>query len=297
MQNASRIAHRGTAILGVIAAAALLLAYAPLEFLRPKMVAFEPLSATEQGLFNFLGVALLLALAFCVLAMALLIRHMWMSQRLSLFYLLVIGGGVLTPILIFGDIALISDIGNQYESGLSQPEWTVLYIVLGFQLLAIAALLYAVFTLDADKRPQVIVRDANQYLITHYVGALCGLLGFLFTLINFRYPRPLWMVQQQLLPTLIVMLAPYLLMILFWLLVSSRKRGWLDEKQRCDIGASAVVAGFVSLLGMTVLYALSFTPTPNMVSVLWYSYYVFLSITTFSLSNLYLSRDHLRLPE
>ena len=105
MQGATRLVNRGTAILGVIAAAAMLLAYAPLELLRPKMVAFEPLTPTEESLVNYVGLALLLALAFCLLAIALLVHYIWKSQRLSLFHLAVIAGGVMTPFLIFGDIA------------------------------------------------------------------------------------------------------------------------------------------------------------------------------------------------
>ena len=197
MQNTTRFVNRGTAILGIIAAVALLLSYAPLEFLRPKMVAFEPLTPSEEEMFSFLGVALLLTLAFCLLAIALLVRYIWTSQRLSLFHLIAIAGGVFAPLFILADIALISDIGRQYQLGLAQPEWTMLYLVVGAQFIAIACLLYAVvFTMGGSERTPIVTRDGSLFLIVHYVGALCGMLGFTFVLVNFLYPRPAWTIQK-----------------------------------------------------------------------------------------------------
>lgn len=296
MRTSRDLAGYTTAAIGVAAGAALLIAYALLEMLRPKMIAFEPLTSSEEGLVNYVGVGLLLALLFCVLAVYRIIRFSVRAQRLSLFHLLVIAGGVLTPLFIFGDIALLGDIGNQYEDRLAQPEWSVLYIVMAFQLLAIAGLVYAVlFTLHNANQARPVARDSSVYLLAQFVGFLCGIVGLAFTVLNFFFPRPLWMVQAQIIPTLAVMLAPYALMVGFWLIVKLREGGeWFDEKQRQDVGASAFATLVIVTGGTALLYLLSLGNLQGMVSALWFPFYAFLSLLIFSAANLYRSRESLR---
>ena len=175
----------------------------------------------------------------------------------------------------------------------------ILYIVLAVQFIAVVGLLYAVvFTLGKQDETPPIARDNSFYLVLHYVGALCGLVGLGLTLLNLNFPRPLWMVHQQMVPILVVILGTYGLIVVLWALICWRtNNGWLDEKQRSDIGASAFVASLATLVGMTLFYVFSFMPELNMISVLWFPFYVYLLLTVFSLSNLYLTRDNLRLKE
>ena len=148
MQRTNSLVAYTTAALGVAAVVALIAAYAVFEALRPKMVHFEPLTSAEEGLVNYVGIGLILALVFCLLAVFQIVRYSTRLQRLSPFHLLALAGGVLTALFIFADIALLGDIGKQYESGLAQPEWAILYLVIGFQVVAIAGLVYAIlFTL------------------------------------------------------------------------------------------------------------------------------------------------------
>jgi hypothetical protein len=297
MRGTNNLAGYTTAALGVAAAAALLIAYAIFEALRPKMIRFEPLTASEEGLVNYVGIGLLLALLFCLLAVYRIIRFSARAQRLSLFHLLALAGGVLALLFIFGDIALLGDIGNQYEEGLAQPEWTVLYMVMAFQLVAIAGLVYAIlFTLRNGDQAGPVARDSSVYLIVQFAGVICGLVGLALTVLNFFFPRPLWMVQAQIIPTLIVVLAPYALIAIFWAAVKLRERSgeWFDEKQRQDIGASSFLALALGAAGMGLFYFLSLDDLSGMVSVLWFPFYAFLSLLVFSASNLYRSRDSLR---
>ena len=205
MRSMNDLAGYTTAAIGLAAGAALLITYVLLETLRPKMVTFEPLTAGEEGLVNFVGVGLLLALIFCAMAVYRIIRFSARTQRLSPYHLLVIAGGVITALFIFGDVALLNDIGKQYEHGLSQPEWGVLYAVLAFQLLAVAGLLYAVlFTLHNGEPGAAVSRDSTVFLLAQVVGVLCGGMGLAFTVLNFFFPRSPRMMQAQIIPTLVV---------------------------------------------------------------------------------------------
>ena len=81
MRSIHDLAAYTTIAVGVLAGAAMLAAYALLETLRPKMVAFEPLTPGEEALVNYVGVGLLLALVFCVMALAGIARYSVKEQR------------------------------------------------------------------------------------------------------------------------------------------------------------------------------------------------------------------------
>ena len=86
-------------------------------------------------------------------------------------------------------------------------------------------------------------------------------------------------------------------MVVLWMVGTHRSGGLLDEKQRFDVGASAFIAAVLSLVGMTVLYVVSFISESSIVNVLWYPFYIFSLLMVFSLSNIYMARDNLRLTE
>ena len=296
MHSSKDMATATIAAIGVAAGVALMGAYVFLETLRPKMVAFEPLTAGEKALLNYVGIGLMLALIFCILAVARIVRFSARTQRLLPLHVLVVAAGVLALLFIFSDIALLSDIGKQYELGLSQPEWTVLYGVMAFQVLAVVGLLYATtFTLGTSNAGMEVSRDSTIFLLAQVVGVLCGGVGLALTVTNFRFPRPLWMVQAQMVPIMVVILAPYALMAALWMLVKLREGGeWFDEKQRQDVGASAFLTMVIGVVGMAILYFLNQDDLQGMVSVLWFSFYAFLILLSFSSVNLVRSRDSLR---
>ncbi|MFN2202175.1 MAG: hypothetical protein ACK2UO_13265 [Caldilineaceae bacterium] len=296
MHSSKDMATATIAAIGVAAGVALMGAYVFLETLRPKMVAFEPLTAGEKALLNYVGIGLMLALIFCILAVARIVRFSARTQRLLPLHVLVVAAGVLALLFIFSDIALLSDIGKQYELGLSQPEWTVLYGVMAFQVLAVVSLLYATtFTLGTSNAGMEVSRDSTIFLLAQVVGVLCGGVGLALTVTNFRFPRPLWMVQAQMVPIMVVILAPYALMAALWMLVKLREGGeWFDEKQRQDVGASAFLTMVIGMVGMAILYFLNQDDLQGMVSVLWFSFYAFLILLSFSSVNLVRSRDSLR---
>jgi hypothetical protein len=284
-----------TAAVGVLAGAAMLAAYVLLETLRPKMTAFEPLSPGQEGLVNYVGVGLLLTLVFCVMALAGIVHYSVREQRILPLHLLVVAGGLLTLFFVFADAALIGDIGKQYKHGFSQPEWGILYAVMAFQLMAMAGLLYAVvFTLPDGRSVTAAARDHTVHVLAQVVGVVSGGIGLTLTLLNFFYPRPLWMVQGQIVPTMVVVLVPYAVTVGVWVIVKLRERGeWFDEKQRQDVGAAAFASMVVGVAGMGALYFATLDDLQGMVSVLWFPAYVFLVLLVFSAVNLFRARESL----
>ena len=166
-----------TTLLGMASATGFAVSFILLESLRPKMVRFRPISSFEESLINFFGVTLLVFLAFSLMAFYRLIKHLKNAKTIRLFYLFLLALNSVSFILIFGDIALISDIGKQYRYHLSQPEWLVLYPIMAGQAFSALLLAWANHCrLDKEKQEKYVAKDSNIFLIAQYVGVICGLL-------------------------------------------------------------------------------------------------------------------------
>ncbi len=279
-----------TAGLGLVSSLSFIVSYFILENLRPRMIRFEAITVAEEGLVNYFGVGLLLFLGFSLLSLFQIVRHFKNAKKLSwssLFFLVLC---VLALILIFGDLALLSDIGKQYRLDLAQPEWNLLYPIMAFQLISGLILTYAhLFKLGKVGRVKYVAKDINIFMVAQYLGVLCGLMGLSSVIINFRFPRPLWMIKLHTSMTTVILLIPYLLVVAYWFLVKfqEKSRQWYDEKQIQDIGKSSFLTLVSSVVVMGGLFLLNYHHLDNMVSVLWLPFYVFLVLLLFSLGNLY----------
>jgi hypothetical protein len=261
------------------------------------MIQFEPVTAAEEGLVDYFGIVLLLALAFYLISLYRIVRACTKAQSVSLSHLLLMAAGVLSLLAIFGDVTLLSDIGNQYEHGLSQPEWGVLYLSMAFQLLTIVALIYANLTMfGREDQAGSVARDGNAFLLAQYVGAICGLLGLFLMSLRFFFPTPLWMVKAHTTAATIILLIPYGLIVVYWVVVKLREHTgeWYDEKQFHDIGASSFLTLASSIFVMSILFILNYDTLNGLLSVLWFPFYAFLVLFLFSAFNLYWNRDSVR---
>ena len=134
--NISKNISRYTAIiLGMISLLLFIMIFYIFSILNPKMVRFEELSISEMDLMNFVGAGLLLFFIFCLLTLYRTILYIKNSEKIFFFPLLLVVIGILSLLFIFGDIALISDIGKQYKDDLPQPEWYLLYPIMSFQFM------------------------------------------------------------------------------------------------------------------------------------------------------------------
>ncbi len=155
-----------------------------------------------------------------------------------ILFLVVIG--VLSLLFIFGDVALLSDIGKQYKLGLAQPEWLVLYPVMGFQFItAIVFTFLHFFGFSKEKQVNHVARDNNIFLVVQYVGVICGLMGLTSSSLRFLFPGAT--LRFHIVMSLIILLMPYALVVGYWLITKLQEehRQWYDEKQIQDIGRSA----------------------------------------------------------
>ena len=253
------------------------------------MIQFEKITAAEENLLNYFGIGLLIFLVFCLLSLYQIVKYLKNAKKISLPYLLLLAGCVLSFIFIFSDIALLSDISKQYKYGLSQPEWGLLYIVIAFQFVSGSILTYInLFKLKKESEAKYVARDSNIFVIVQYVGTICGLIGLSLTILKSLFPTPLWMIKSQIIIATLVLLIPYVLIVIYWLIVKiqEKPKEWYDEKQIQDIGRSSFLTLIISLAVMVLLFFLNFNNLDGTISVLWLPFYVFLVLFLFSLCNL-----------
>ncbi len=278
-----------TIVLGLASIAFFIFDYFVFISLRPKMVRFEAISPVEEGLLNWVGIGLLLFLAFCLLTLFQIAKQVKNAKKITLFSLFLVASGVLSLLFIFSDVALLNDIGKQYRYGLAQPEWLLLYLVMGFQFIVGIMFTYLhLFGFKKEKQLEYVAQDSNIFLVVQYVGVICGLLGLLSSSLGFFYSSA-WNLVTHTTVGSIVLLTPYTLAVLYWLFIKLRERPlrWYDEKQLQDIGKSSFSTLILSVVFMNGLFIANYHNLGGVVSILWLPLYMFLVLLLFSSGNLY----------
>jgi hypothetical protein len=202
--------------------------------------------------------------------------------------------GVVAGISVVLDWAALVDIWHDYRgAGGCITEWTWLFISLAVQLAFSIAGLLLVYSLMKGKagitstvRPAI---NEGLYEMTQYVGIVCGLAGFAFTvyadvsLQDWRFGS--WLVQLLLLYCLAIIM-PYILIIVFWMMRLARKSesSLYDEKQRQDIACSGLTAWLASIPLMAVVFISDLPGSGSGTVLLWLHYYLFSTLFIFSLS-------------
>jgi hypothetical protein len=292
MTKIDKLLKKISIVLGLASLAFFVFDYFVFSKLRPKMVRFEAISSTEESLVNWVGVGLLLFLIFCLLSLFRLFKYLKNAKDITLSSLLLVAAGVLSFLFVFSDVALLGDIGKQYMHGLAQPEWSLLYPILAFQLMT--TVIFTCFHLVGFKQEgqvKQIARDSNVFLVVQYVGIICGLMGLAFSCLGFLYPRA-WSLQVHSTMTSVILLGPYALAVIYWLItkLQEKHRQWYDEKQVQDVGKSAFLTVVASVIFMAILFITNYNNLRGVVSILWLPLYLFLVLFLFSLGNLYFGR-------
>lgn len=275
--------------LGFTSSAFLVINFFIFARLRPKMIRFEAVSADEESLINLVGIGLLFFLIFCLASLLRIAKYLKNAKKIAPFSLFLVIIGVLSLLLVFGDVALLSDIGKQYKHGLSQPEWLILYPVMLLQLLtAVVFTFFHLFGFKKENQVKYVAKDSNIFMVTQYVGILCGLMGLSSSSLGFLFPRA-WTLETHTTLSSTIFLTPYVLIVAYWLAVKfqEKTKQWYDEKQLQDIGKSALLTLTGSVFLMTFLFIANYNQLSGVVSLLWFPLYTFLVLLLFSLGNLY----------
>lgn len=259
--------------------------------LQPKMIAFDPLSTFESNILTGVGFGLLIILAFFLLSLLQLVRFMRMADSLRPVPLIMFIGCVLSVLLVFSNVTLLSDIAKQYQAGLSQPEWAMFYPMFGFQFVFALTFLYFLITGFFNiQQLEEVARDVNIFLMVQYVGVICGGMGLGMAILGFVY-RSGWSLVVHTILSSLTIIFPYVLAVIYWgiIKIKEKDREWWDEKQSQDVGKSALLTLGMDTLVLLALFVFNIRDLDGVVHMVWLPIYLFTSIFTFSLGNLFFS--------
>jgi hypothetical protein len=259
--------------------------------LLPKMEAFEQLSRFEQPLLTLVGFGLLVLLLFYLLSSLQLIRFIKQIETIKLAQVIILIASVIALLIVFADVALLSDIDKQYRHGWDQPEWLLVYPLMAYQVLVTIILLVLNLSGKWDTSPkEPIARDINVFLIVQYVGVISSLLGLTLMSLGFFYSKS-WNFTIHTLISGIIFLLPYGLALAYWVITKIREkdRQWFDEKQQRDLGKSALLTLIVVTLLMITLFLSNLKNLTGVISLNWFPFYLFGVLFVFSCGNLFYS--------
>lgn len=241
--------------------------------------------------------ASLLGQAACHAAALVILVARFMAERRERFLRsAAFAVGMLSLFLLAVDVAMLQDIGNELRSGLdASGEWKILgFTHATHAVFALLALLCAVSGKRAEEggREAPAVKDEALFLSVHQIGICAAVAGFVCVAFFSLFGIPAVRVNGLLALSGIVIPAPYLLAVVYWLLSVRRVKiaEWYDEKQFADIGRGALVTLIVSVLIMCAFFLLSAFDRIGSGTAVWFPVYLFSSMLAFSGSTLYFSK-------
>ncbi len=291
MKNKGKILRNLSLILGAISIVIFIAVFIFLESLRPRMVNFGEISDLENNLLTAVGVGLLIILCYFFISLWGTVRYLRFVDQITFPLVLLLVTGVLAFLFVFADVALLQDIVKQYQAGLDQPEWSLVYPILGGQ--ALISLVYQFLHATGalwQKKLDRIAKDSNIFVVVQYVGVICGLAGLVSNSLGFLFPKAWNPITHSVFGSLIL-ISPYALAVVYWFLIKAHEKdkSLYDEKQTLDVGKSAFMTLLVTTIVMVGLYIPNFQYLDGIISVLWLPIFIFVEILVFSLGNIYFS--------
>ena len=261
--------------------------------IRPLMESWGTLTERDTNLLLLFGIGLLVLVIYYGMTLIQVMQSLRHSEKLPVGMVLVFVLAAIAAVFVVSVVVLMMDINNQFEMGLSQPEWTLVYPIMAAQLTVTLLLLVlhaaGVFT---RAKPDAIAQDINIFLIVQVVGVVSGGIGLTGTLLGFFYPKS-WDPLVHTVMGSIIALIPYLLMVGYWVVmkIGEKGEGFFDEKQTRDVGRSSFLTLIIATLGMLALFITQFNALDGVVKYLWLPLYLFGVILVFSASNLFFSKQ------
>jgi hypothetical protein len=261
----------------------------------PKIRRLEPLTATDVNLDRFIDYGLLIFLLFPIISFIAIASQFRYFRKASALRVIALILGMFSCLLLFADIAGLSDVFNEYEKGNVAGEWKLLYVVAALRalfFLAIIGCLIEAFTQYRKIRTEdKVLKDEVLFTLVHCVGVFCGLAGLFFSNVAFifRLAHPLLYYTFPIIFALT--LIPYGLLAAYWLitLLNEKSGDLYDEKQFQDISKAGLLSTLITVPFLAMIYVVNYNVPRGPIEILWFPFYLYFVILIFSLTSLYFS--------
>lgn len=274
--------------LGSLSVAALIVNSVIFGILYPQVTRFEEMDPGWESYGVVVGINMIIIALFQLVSVITLLIYLIKQKRTSLLLIFAIVTGIISGVMILGDMALLSDIGKEYQEGWqTRGEWIMLFISCGLHMVSLVlALTQIIRNLnEAQAQAEQVMKDEVLFLSLHSTGVICGATGLIGVFTAIFSSLSLWMIERIVVVIGMIILLPYLVLLGIW--VFRRKLGdvtpGLDEKQIYDLA----VAGMWTLVGvlplMILFFGLRFFPFSKAHwDALWLPLLLFLALTAFS---------------
>jgi len=298
MKKTLRVTGIISLVLGFISFCFLINNFMIFEYIRPLTQRFEKLGADIDRLMIFVGIGFLVVFIFHVCSILNLTLQLKFFKRFSIVRAFAVFAGILSVLLLIGNLGLLSDIGKESRLGLdTSGEWIFLYVNhflhAAFIMLMFGLIISSLQILKKNLPSESVIRDEVVFITAQYIGMFCGILGFISLAAYLISGLPFWIVKKAIMPTSVIIVMPYFFIVIYWLsfILKGRVVDWYDEKQLQDISKAGLVTLIVSFSLMALLYISKYPNlTESYVTYFWFPFYLFLVLLTFSSSVLYFNR-------
>lgn len=298
MKKALKVTGVVSIILGFISFCFLINNFMVFEYLRPITMRFEKLGADIDKLMVPVAIGFLVIFVFHLSSILNLSLQLKFFKSPNLLRAFSIFAGILSVLLLVGNLGLLSDIGKESQVGLdTSGEWIFLYVNhtlhAGFIMLMFGLIVSSFQVLKKNIEFESAARDEVVFITVQYIGIFCGVLGFISLAAYLVSGLPFWIVKRAVAPTSIIIVMPYCFIAAYWLIFKLKDKivDWYDEKQFQDISKASLITLIVSFLSLALIYLSKYPDlSENYATYFWFPFYVFVTLLTFSSSVLYFNK-------
>lgn len=229
-----RYLHLTTVSLGLVAAVGLAFNLSMFIILFPKVTQLQPIGSPWETLGIVAGLNVFFIATFHISGITSLLMHIIVMRKPSIIKVVGIVVGIISGLMILSDLAMIQDIGHQYEAGLGTTgEWTILFINYALHILFLILTMYSVlYEIRAHQTlPPVAARDEVVFQTLHMTGLICGAFGVVAILAALIGTVTPWILMQIVFVIGTIILIPYSIVIGIWIIKTWQARLGVDEKQ------------------------------------------------------------------
>jgi len=292
MKRILRISNITTLVLCFISIAGLIFVNIFFVMLRAAIIDIKDV----EGLMNSYSIPVAvtyMVFAFShLLAMFTLILQLNFFKRDNFLRSFLFFTGIISFLMLFGDWALTSDISKEYVFGLPD-EFIILFLS---QALHFIFFIFMFTLLISSRRSaygeggEEVLKDDSIFINAQYIGILSGVSGLVLIIIfsllySNVYPIPSWAVDAGVIAISLISVVPYVMIVLYWLIVKIRERTgeWYDEKQYQDISRASLITLVTSVIITAGIFITRlFIDVFDFLNEIWFPFYAFLVLMLFS---------------
>jgi hypothetical protein len=280
--------HLASLGLGLLSAVALIFNIAIFSFLYPQVTQFMEFDPSWESYGIVAAINIIILSLFQLISVITLLSYLIVEKKTYILMILAIVTGIISGIMILGDIALLSDIGKEYHQGWqTRGEWIILFISYGLHVFSLVATLISIIkNLNQEKEThEQVLKDEVLFLSLHSTGVISGWLGLIGVIAGLLSGLSLWMMERIVGILGIMILSPYLVILGIW--IFRRRLGnlepGLDEKQYQDLSSSGLWTLVITIPVMLVFFIFQLsTYSKESWEVLWLPLLIFAALTSFS---------------